>query len=201
MILSSKCAPTVVFIGFSLIQILLDIYDGVIDTAFMKLVIMLVIATIINIMCDIGLSIIAWFLVFVPIIMMTLISTLLLKVIGSSPGKIITDTSDTDINNSFELDLDNSGNEMDSLINDTGRLDLDNSGNDMDLLINDTGRLDRDLHRHNFYDKVDNEYDLTVTHEYDLSNNPIKYNIVDNLINAAGDNYFAKSVTVFNKHA
>ena len=181
MILSSRCAPTVIFIGFSLIQILLDIYAGVIDTAFMKFVIMLVLATVINIMCDIGLTVIAWFLVFVPIIMMTLISTLLLKVVRSSPDEIIVDTeptpSNSDINNGGELDL-----------------DLDNSGND-------TGRLDRDLHRHNFYDKVDNVYDLTVTHEYDLSNNPIKYNIVDNLINAAGDNYFANSVSIFNKQA
>jgi hypothetical protein len=198
MILSSKCAPTVIFIGFSLIQILIDIYKGVIEGAFMKFIIMLVLATVINILCDIGYSVIAWFLVFIPIIMMTLISTLLLKVVGSSPDDIIIDSQSNASN----------GEISNNRINKSGELDLDNSVNEptpndpLDAGINDiepVDRLDRNSYRKNFYDKVDDVYGLTITHEYDLSNNPTKYNIVDNLINILGDNHFTHTVSTFYK--
>jgi hypothetical protein len=43
---------------------------------------MIVFTLIINILCDLGFSVIAWILVFIPIIMMTIISTLLLQVFG-----------------------------------------------------------------------------------------------------------------------
>ena len=52
MILSSNCAPTLIFIGFSLIQILVDLYKGVINQAFIKFIVMIVFSVIINILCD-----------------------------------------------------------------------------------------------------------------------------------------------------
>ena len=48
---------------------------------------MIIFALIINILCDLGYNVIAWFLVFIPIIMMTIISTLLLKVFGINPNE------------------------------------------------------------------------------------------------------------------
>ena len=191
MILSSKCAPTVIFIGFSLIQILLDIYNGIIESAFIKFIIMVVLGTVINILCDIGYNVIAWFLVFIPIIMMTLISTLLLKVVASSPDEKITNK---------QLDLPNGKIPNDS-IDKNNNLDLDNSVNEtIEDNKNGMGRLDRNLHRNNFYDNVDIVYDLTTTHQNDLRNNPIKYNIVNNIINGSEYNYVANNSSVFNKN-
>ena len=68
MFTTGLCAPALVYIGFSLIQIFIDIYNGVINNAFLKFIIMLVFTLIINILCDLGYSVIAWFLVFIPII-------------------------------------------------------------------------------------------------------------------------------------
>ena len=96
MIVSSNCAPTLIFIGFSLIQILIDFYKGLTKEAFIKFVVMIIFSVIINILCNLGYRVIAWFLVFIPIIMMTLISTLLLKVFG-------TNTEDKDLRSQIKL--------------------------------------------------------------------------------------------------
>ncbi len=200
MILSSNCAPTLIFIGFSLIQILVDLYKGVINQAFIKFIVMIVFSVIINILCDLGLKVIAWFIVLIPIIMMTLISTLLLKVFGTNPdekdlrSKLL--LKDRDISNNF--------------VTKDGRFYLDNSGNYLtgnNLLnqqkyayfydrFNAVERIDRNPKRRNFYDNVEDVYDLNspVEDMYDLSNNPIKYRIVDYLINSFGENYFTNSI-------
>ena len=196
MILSSNCAPTLIFIGFSLIQIIIDLYKGVLNEAFIKFIVMIVFSIILNILCDLGYRVIAWFIVFIPIIMMTLISTLLLKVFGTNPdekdlrSKI--KVKDKDISNNF-IDKD-------------GRFYLDNSGNYLsggNLLnqqkyayfydrFNSVERVDRNKHRYEFYDKVEDVYKLNSSpgNLYDLSNNPVKYTIVDYLINIFGENFF-----------
>ena len=203
MILSSNCAPTLIFIGFSLIQIIIDLYKGVLNEAFIKFIVMIVFSIILNILCDLGYKVIAWFIVFIPIIMMTLISTLLLKVFGTNPdekdlrSKI--KVKDKDISNNF-IDKD-------------GRFYLDNSGNYLsggNLLnqqkyayfydrFNSVERVDRNKHRYEFYDKVEDVYKLNSPpgNLYDLSNNPVKYTIVDYLINIFGENFFNNYISRF----
>ena len=87
MLLTQLCGPALIYIGFSLIQIFIDIYAGVFNSAFLKFVIMIIFTLILNILCNLGYSVIAWVLVFIPIIMMTLISTLLLQIFGLDPDK------------------------------------------------------------------------------------------------------------------
>jgi hypothetical protein len=48
---------------------------------------MIIFTLVINILCSLGYTVIAWVLVFIPIIMMTLISTLLLRIFGLDPDK------------------------------------------------------------------------------------------------------------------
>ena len=186
MFITGLCGPGLVYIGFSLIQIFIDIYDGAMNSAFLKFIIMLVFTLIINILCDLGFSVIAWILVFIPIIMMTVISTLLLQVFGLdsenkilNSKKITTDTSNIDLNEREVL----------------------NSQNDTSINNN---RINRDELRIKFYDKINNYYDLSYNneHAYDLSNSPIKYNIVNNLINYFGEYTFVKNMVnsdLFNK--
>lgn len=176
MFITGLCGPALIYIGFSLIQIFIDIYNGIMNAAFLKLIIMIVFTLIINILCDLGLSIIAWLLVFIPIIMMTVVSTLLLQVFGldSENNKITSKNNNVTIN--------------DDLIAET--VDSQQSSS-----INNT-RIDRDNLRTKFYNDVDRYYDLSYNSKdkYDLSNNPTKYSIVTNLINHFGEYSFVKNI-------
>jgi len=177
MFITGLCGPGLVYIGFSLIQIFIDIYNGVMNSAFLKFIIMIVFTLIINILCDLGFSVIAWFLVFIPIIMMTIISTLLLQVFGldSENNNLSTKKITKDISN-------NAITENEIL-------------NSQEYTSNNN-RIDRDNLRKTFYDNVDSYYDLSYNkkHAYDLSNNPVKYNIVDNLINYFGEYAFVRNI-------
>jgi hypothetical protein len=178
MFITGLCGPGLVYIGFSLIQIFIDIYNGVMNSAFLKFIIMIVFTLIINILCDLGFSVIAWFLVFIPIIMMTIISTLLLQVFGldSENNNLSTKKITKDISN-------NAITENEIL-------------NSQEYTSNNNNRIDRDNLRKTFYDNVDSYYDLSYNkkHAYDLSNNPIKYNIVNNLINYFGEYAFVRNI-------
>lgn len=186
MFITGLCGPGLVYIGFSLIQIFIDIYNGVMNQAFLKFIIMLVFTLIINILCDLGFSVIAWFLVLIPIIMMTVISTLLLQVFG--------------------LDSENKNLNAKKITKDISNIDLTKSEivNSQESASMNNDRIDRDKLRHKFYHNIDHYYDLSYNnnHIYDLSNNPVKYNIVDNLINYFGEYAFVKNIVnsdLFNK--
>lgn len=85
--LEQLCAPAVLYIAFSLTQIVIDIFKNMYNTAMIKFVVMIVFSIALNILCKKGLSVISWFIVFVPFIMMTIITSLLLFVFGLSPMK------------------------------------------------------------------------------------------------------------------
>ena len=54
MFISNLCAPAIIYIGFSLIQIIIDLYKGVFRNAFVKFIVMIVFSVIINILCAIS---------------------------------------------------------------------------------------------------------------------------------------------------
>ena len=185
MFITGLCGPGLVYIGFSLIQIFIDIYNGVMNAAFLKFIIMIVFTLIINILCDLGFSVIAWILVFIPIIMMTIISTLLLQVFGL-------DSENKNLNTKkITKDISNNAITENEILNSQESTSSNN-------------RIDRDNLRIKFYDKIDSYYDLSYNkkHAYDLSNNPVKYNIVNNLINYFGEYAFVRNIItsdLFNK--
>ena len=177
MFITGLCGPGLVYIGFSLIQIFIDIYNGVMNMAFLKFIIMIVFTLIINILCDLGFSVIAWILVFIPIIMMTIISTLLLQVFG--------------------LDSENDNIKAKKTTNTISNVDLvQHEVRNSDDAIFMNNRIDRDKLRKTFYHNIDHSFDLSQNNQqiYDLSNNPVKYNIVDNLINYFGEYTFVKNM-------
>lgn len=186
MFITGLCGPGLVYIGFSLIQIFIDIYNGVMNAAFLKFIIMIVFTLIINILCDLGFSVIAWFLVFIPIIMMTIISTLLLQVFGL-------DSENKNLNTKKLIkDISNNAITENEILNSQESTSINNN------------RIDRDNLRIKFYDKIDSYYDLSYNKKdaYDLSNNPVKYNIVNNLINYFGEYAFVRNIVtsdLFNK--
>ena len=81
------CGPALLYVGFSLIQIMIDTFRQLYNTALLKFFVMILFTIILNLLCQQGLGIISWFIVFVPFIFMTVITTLLLFVFGLDPQK------------------------------------------------------------------------------------------------------------------
>ena len=84
--LEKLCAPAILYIAFSLTQIIIDVFKEMYNTAFFKFIVMVIFSIVLNILCQRGLGVISWFIVFVPFIMMTIITTMLLFVFGLSPA-------------------------------------------------------------------------------------------------------------------
>ena len=87
-VVSNICAPALVYLCFSLIQIIIDMYKKQFYTAFFKFWTMLIFTTLLNILCERGLSVVSWMFVFVPIITMTILLVILIYFLGFNPGQI-----------------------------------------------------------------------------------------------------------------
>ena len=75
--LNRICPPALLYIGFSITHIIIDMFKKMYNTALLKFTIMIVITLFLNILCMQGLGIVSWLIVFIPFIMMTYISGLL----------------------------------------------------------------------------------------------------------------------------
>jgi len=76
------CAPAIIYLIFSITQILIDLYKGLYNTAFMKVIVASMVTLLLNILCEKGLSIVSWVIVFIPFILMTVIVSVLLYFFG-----------------------------------------------------------------------------------------------------------------------
>ena len=186
MLTSFLCGPAILYIGFSLIQIIIDIYKEIYNAAFIKFIAMLVMSLIINILCDMGLTVLAWFFVFIPIIMMTIVSTLLLQTFGTNPDTNYMSSKVVDASNNYYID----GN-----ILNTKR----NSLTENSSTTNVSNRIDRDKERNKFYDDIEKVYDLSSAKvdTYDLSNNFKKYFVAHNLLNDFNNSFFITNIRKF----
>jgi hypothetical protein len=61
---------------------LIDTYKGLYNTVGMKAIVTIMVTLLLNILCERGLSVISWIIVFVPFILMTVIVSMLLYVFG-----------------------------------------------------------------------------------------------------------------------
>ena len=84
------CSPAILYIGFSLTQIIIDIFKHMYNTALLKFIIMIFFTFILNTLCSKGLSIVSWMVVFIPFILMSIITSMILYILGLSPmtGKL-----------------------------------------------------------------------------------------------------------------
>ena len=76
------CGPAIIYLIFSLTQIIIDLFKGLYNTAIMKTIVMAMVTLLLNILCEKGLSVVSWFIVFIPFIMMTVIVSMLLYIFG-----------------------------------------------------------------------------------------------------------------------
>ena len=126
----SLCAPALIFLIFSIIQIFIDIFKTYYNQAFFKFISMILVTLLLNILCKKGLGTIAWMLVFIPFILMTLISVILIIVFGLNPaeGDYTVDVidEDNDDNDNDNDDVDDNG---DVVVDDNSNDNNNNSDN------------------------------------------------------------------------
>jgi len=106
------CAPAIIYLIFSITQIIIDITKGLYNTAFIKSIVTILITFLLNILCEKQLSIVSWIIVFIPFIFMTVITTIVLYTFGldASRGDLnkCNATKPTQCNN--DVKIDSSGN-------------------------------------------------------------------------------------------
>ena len=84
-VLINLCPPALIYIIYSITQIGIDTARGEYNTAFLKFWVAIVFTFLLNHLCQMGLGIISWIIVFIPFILMTFIVALLLLVFGLDP--------------------------------------------------------------------------------------------------------------------
>ena len=84
------CPPAIIYLIFSITQILIDLFKGLYNTVFMKVIVATMVTLLLNILCERGLGVVSWVIVFIPFILMTAIVTVLLYAFGldATTGKI-----------------------------------------------------------------------------------------------------------------
>ena len=78
----SLCAPSIIYLIFSATQILIDTFKGLYNTAFMKVIVTIMVTLLLNILCKQGYGIISWIIVFIPFILMSVMVSMLLYIFG-----------------------------------------------------------------------------------------------------------------------
>jgi hypothetical protein len=84
------CPPAIIYLIFSITQILIDTFKGLYNTAFIKIIVTVMVTLLLNILCNQGLSVVSWIIVFIPFILMTVIVSMILYVFGldAATGKL-----------------------------------------------------------------------------------------------------------------
>lgn len=85
--LEKICSPALLYLAFSMVQITIDLFQGDYETSLLKFIIMFIFTTLLNILCLNGYTKLVWFIVIIPIILLTYISSVLFYVFGINPGK------------------------------------------------------------------------------------------------------------------
>jgi hypothetical protein len=76
------CAPAIIYLIFSVTQILIDTYKGLYNTAAIKVIVTIMVTLLLNILCEKDLGFVSWIIVFIPFILMTVIVSVVLYIFG-----------------------------------------------------------------------------------------------------------------------
>ena len=87
MLLELLCPPSVIFVVFLFIFLTIYIYDNKYKTAFAKMIIGFIIVSLLQVLCLSGLDIIAWMIVFLPLIIYTYMTIVIYTAFGIDPEK------------------------------------------------------------------------------------------------------------------
>ena len=89
--IETLCPPALIYVCFSLTQIVIDTFKGLYTVAFFKFWVMIIFTFLLNILCTQGLGIVSWLIVFIPFMLMSVITMILIFAFGLDPetGKIM----------------------------------------------------------------------------------------------------------------
>ena len=76
------CLPAFVYLVLCCIQIILDFIYGLYNTAIIKIIVTIILTFILNLLCYMDLGFIAWVIVLVPFIFMSVMVTIILYLMG-----------------------------------------------------------------------------------------------------------------------
>jgi predicted membrane protein len=86
MALGRLCTPSLLYLIFSITQIVIDTIKGLYNMALVKIFVTFIFTIILNSLCESGLGIVSWIIVFIPFILMTIIVAILLLMFGLDPA-------------------------------------------------------------------------------------------------------------------
>jgi len=141
MIVKNLCPPALIFLIFSLVQIVVDSLKGLYNTAFIKVWIMILFTALLNILCIRGLSVISWIIVFLPFIFQALLTAILLVNFGLDPSTGITHKTETSDDSSTTTVTAASSNWLPEM---QSAADLESN----QYIVNDTGLHHTHAHKH-----------------------------------------------------
>jgi hypothetical protein len=98
----SLCPPALIYVVFSMAQIIIDIFKSLYNAAFIKFTIAILITLLLNALCEQGLGVVSWIIVFIPFILMTFITAMLLYIFGMDASIGASKTSEV-INDSIYI--------------------------------------------------------------------------------------------------
>jgi hypothetical protein len=76
------CAPAIIYLIFSITQILIDMYNQLYNEVVTKIIVSIMVTLLLNILCEKGLAVVSWLIVLVPFIFMTFIMAMILSIFG-----------------------------------------------------------------------------------------------------------------------
>ena len=83
--MKTLCMPALIYFIYSFSQVILDSGKGYYNLAIMKLVVTVLFTLMLNILCEKGLSIVSWIIIFIPFILMSMIVSIILMFFGLDP--------------------------------------------------------------------------------------------------------------------
>lgn len=83
------CKPAIIYLVFSISQILFDIYGGMYTLALVKFSVSFIITALLNYLCYSGFSTVSWIIVFIPFMLMTVVVSILLLAVSINPNQSI----------------------------------------------------------------------------------------------------------------
>ena len=90
-ILENNCSPALLYFVFTLIYIIIDLYNSKYTEVGVKLIIMIIMVVILNILCNRGLKLLAYLVVFLPLMFMFHLSGLVLYILNEKPNLLDSD--------------------------------------------------------------------------------------------------------------
>ena len=117
MVLANVCSPALIYLVFSLTQVTIDTMHGHYNKAFIKMWVCMIFTLLLNHLCQRGLGLVSWLIVFIPFLLMSIVVTMLLVMFGLDPetgklaiydktnNRVIKESINMEANNAPQLDI------------------------------------------------------------------------------------------------